>query len=91
MNKKEKRFTPDNKKSFIIKKIFDMKKNGKSITNISTEINMSNKAIQRILKNKTYVGYNLYKGNAFKGRHVPLISQELFDICNMEDNINAIS
>ena len=32
-----------------------------------------------LLRNRFYLGYILYKGGEFKGRHKPLIEQELFD------------
>lgn len=36
-------------------------------------------AVRRVLKRKTYLGYVVFKGNAYKGNHEAIISQELFD------------
>jgi site-specific DNA recombinase len=37
------------------------------------------KTLSRLLRDRYYVGYVLYKGMDYKGRHNPLVSQELFD------------
>ncbi|MEC3980400.1 recombinase family protein [Amycolatopsis sp. H20-H5] len=40
---------------------------------------VSEKTLSKLLRDRYYVGYILYKGMEYKGHHTPLISEELFD------------
>ena len=47
--------------------------------NLGKEIAIGN--IQKILQNIFYIGLMKYRGEIFEGKHEPLISKKLFDIC----------
>ncbi|ACY20712.1 Resolvase domain protein [Gordonia bronchialis DSM 43247] len=40
---------------------------------------MTFKSLHRMLRDQYYLGYINYKGDVFKGRHEPIVDQELFD------------
>ena len=42
-----------------------------------------------MLRNRYYLGYVTHKGVEYKGRHEPLITQELFDRVNRSSTANA--
>ncbi len=80
----------DASKSFYIKKIFEEYATGmNSIAKLADSFYLIglrsingkriNKAgIHRILKNPIYCGKFIYKGKIYKGKHVPIISMELY-------------
>ena len=47
--------------------------------NLGKEIALSN--IQKILTNPFYYGLMRYRGELYEGRHEPLVSKKLFDLC----------
>lgn len=81
-----------------IRMIFDMYANGYSankITNFLIENgyshkygNWNRKTVLRALERKTYYGVIEYKENEYQGQHEPIISKELFDICQKKHKAN---
>jgi len=82
MSKTDKRYVIDEEKALIVKRIFEMRKEGDSITTIAKELKMNAPTIYRMLQNRTYLGYNKYKEEWIKGRHFSIISEELFNQVN---------
>lgn len=74
MNRKKKCFDIDKRESEIVKSIFRYKIEGWTLSKIAKEFNLKINTIKNILKNRTYLGYNIYKGNEFVGKHEPIIS-----------------
>ena len=62
-----------------VKEIFEQRDGGSTITEIANDFQMNLTTIYNILQNKTYLGFNCYKGEWSKGKHEPLIDQETFD------------
>ena len=81
-----------------IRMIFDMYANGYSCNRITQHLNekgyshkygtWNRKTVLRVLERKTYCGIIEYKGNDYQGQHEPIISQELFDICQIKHKAN---
>ena len=84
MSKKYKMFIPDGDKAVSIKEIFEQRDGGSTITEIAMDFKMNITTIYNILQNKTYLGFNCYKGEWSKGRHEPLIDEETFKRCQKE-------
>ena len=83
MDKKLKIFVIDKKKAHIVKTIFELKLQGKSIKEISNETNTSIPTTKNILKNKTYLGYNKYRKEWLEGKHEVIINKEDFEKCQI--------
>jgi len=81
MSQKLKKFVIDSEKVEDVKKIFERKAEGAKNIELKEEFGLSLPTIANILKNKTYLGYNKYKGEWIKGKHDPIISEELFNRC----------
>lgn len=81
MSKKLKQFVIDPENAETVKEIFERKSYGESINSIAEDLKMNVTTVYNILKNKTYLGYNIYRGDLIKGKHPPLISEELFNKC----------
>ena len=79
MSKKYKMFIPDGDRAISVKQIFEQRDGGSTITEIAMDFQMNPTTIYNILQNKTYLGFNCYKGEWSKGKHEPLIDQETFD------------
>lgn len=84
MSKRDKMFVPDKDNAETVKELFDMRANDYTITEIASEMRMNPTTIYNILQNKTYLGFNGYKGEWFKGKHEPLIDEETFKRCQKE-------
>lgn len=84
---KNKKFIIDNKKAEIVKQIFKARKSGKENKEIAEEFKMGIKTIARILQNKTYLGFFIYRKKEIEGNFKPIISEELFNVC--QENKNA--
>lgn len=77
-----------------VRMIFDMYANGYSCNRITQYLNekgyshkygnWNRKTVLRVLDRKTYYGVIEYKGNDYQGQHEPIISQELFDLCQIK-------
>ena len=86
MSKRYKMFIPDGDKAIRVREIFRMKSEGSPITEIAREFDMNTTTVYNILQNKTYLGFNCYKGEWFKGRHELLINEDLFNKCQDPDS-----
>ncbi len=65
-----------------VSRIFNMRKEGYSLKKIAEEVGLTRAGVLKILKNRFYLGYVKFKGQEFKGRHEPIISEELFYAVN---------
>ena len=81
MNKKQKMFVPDDDKALVVKEIFMMRSEGKTTIDIGREVHLNHVTVYNIIKNKTYLGFNGYKKEWFKGKHEPLIDETTFNQC----------
>ncbi len=79
MSQKLKQFVIDEEKAQEVKKVFELKSEGLRNMEILQETTFSLPTIANILKNKTYLGFNKYKGEWILGKHKPIISEELFN------------
>lgn len=85
-NKKDKKgvigIVVDNKKSLIVKDIFQMTLDGISYREICKKYKLKPQVYYNIIKNKVYLGIISFDGIEKKGKHHPLISEELFEKIN---------
>ena len=58
-----------------------MRLSNSTIKEIADEFSMNVTTVYNILKNRTYLGENIYRGVWSKGKHQPLITEELFLQC----------
>jgi len=65
-----------------VKEIFEMWIEGINYKEISQKLNIRESTIYQIIKNPIYIGKIKYKGQLYKGKHLALINQELFDRAN---------
>ena len=77
-----KKLVPDSESADKIKEIFEMWAQGIDYKEITRKFNLSNSTLYQIIKNPIYLGKVKYKGELYKGKHIPLVSQEIFDIAN---------
>ena len=77
--KKERRVIIDDKKSGIVKNIFNDTLNKISYKDICQKYKIPIKSYYNIIKNKTYCGYVVFQGQEIKGKHEPIISEETFN------------
>lgn len=80
-SKVKKQFLIDDKKADIVKQIFQMTSEGKGYNEICSEFKLKPQSYYNILKNKVYIGYIEFEGKIKKGKHPPIISEELFNKC----------
>lgn len=81
MSKRYKMYMPDPEKANTVKEIFQMKSKGLTIKEIVSEMRMNFTTVYNIIQNRTYLGFNCYKGQWYKGKHEPLIDEETFNKC----------
>lgn len=86
MSKKYKQFMPDGDKAERVKEIFQMRLANCTIKEIADEFSMNTTTVYNLLKNRTYLGENLYRGNWYKGKHQPLITEETFQKCQKQNS-----
>ncbi|MGC9309902.1 MAG: recombinase family protein [Candidatus Nanoarchaeia archaeon] len=77
-----KKLVPDPEHAEEVKQIFEMWINGVDYKEISKKFNLPFSTLYQIIKNPIYTGKVKYKGELFKGKHKPLITQELFNKAN---------
>lgn len=87
--------------ALIVKRIFTEYLNGKSVVKIIRDLNAEGHIGRKrpwgetitkyLLKNETYLGKSKYKGNVYEGQHEAIISQELFDLVQLEVEKRQIS
>ncbi|MBI2629934.1 recombinase family protein [Candidatus Pacearchaeota archaeon] len=80
-SKKMKKFVINPEESEDVKRIFELRSEGKSINEISKQFSMSSSKVFGILKNKTYLGFIKYKSELIQA-HEPIISEKLFNKVN---------
>lgn len=90
VNPKSKCFEIDLDTAPIVQKIFEMYADGKTVTEITTHLNLlgyktsrgvpfNKNSLHTMLKNKRYIGVYTYKGTETPGGMPRIISDELFD------------
>ena len=87
--------------ALIVNRIFTEYLNGKSVVKIIRDLNDEGHVGRKkpwgetitkyLLKNETYLGKSKYKGNVYEGQHEAIISQELFDLVQLEVERRQIS
>lgn len=87
--------------ALIVNRIFTEYLNGKSVVKIIRDLNAEGHVGRKkpwgetitkyLLKNETYLGKSKYKGKVFEGQHDAIISQELFDLVQLEVEKRQIS
>ena len=87
--------------ALIVKRIFTEYLNGKPVVKIIRDLNAEGHIGRKrpwgetitkyLLKNETYLGKSKYKGKVFEGQHDAIISQELFDLVQLEVERRQIS
>ncbi|MCW8966054.1 MAG: recombinase family protein [Candidatus Pacearchaeota archaeon] len=82
-----KKLVPDPENQYKIKEIFEMWANGISYRSICDKFNLSTSTLYQLLKNPIYIGKIRYKDELHKGKHKPLISEELFNEVNKKNGI----
>lgn len=80
--------------AIIVNRIFTEYLNGKSVVKIIKDLNEEGHIGRKrpwgetitkyLLKNETYLGVVKYRGQKYEGQHEPIISQELFDLVQLE-------
>ncbi len=81
MSKKLKRFVINPEEAQDVKRIFELRSEGKSINEIAKEYKMSPSKIFGMLKNQSYLGFIKYKTELIPA-HELIISPELFNKLN---------
>lgn len=67
-------------KSYIVQEIYQSFLNSNtSLTQLAKKYNLSVNGLKKVLTNQTYLGKVKFAKEAVQGKHIPLISQELFD------------
>lgn len=82
INSKTKKWDVDEKKSDIVRRIFEMKSSGNDLKTISKETKVIIPTLKHILKNKSYLGIYTYREQSFAS-HDPIISAEVFEKCQI--------
>jgi site-specific DNA recombinase len=78
-SKTQKKFVIDEKKAEIVKKVFEMTKNGSNWKKICEELKINHQTYYNILKNKVYVGFITLNGQENNASHEPLVNLETFN------------
>lgn len=74
-----------------VKEIFEMWAAGINYKEICNKFNLSPSTLYQIIKNPIYIGKIKYKGNLYKANHPTIISEELFNKVNSDQNENKPS
>lgn len=74
-----------------VKEIFEMWAAGINYKEICNKFNLSPSTLYQIIKNPIYIGKIKYKGNLYKANHPAIISEELFNKVNSDQNENKPS
>lgn len=87
--------------ALIVNRIFTEYLNGKSVVKIIRDLNAEGHVGRKrpwgetitkyLLKNETYLGKVKYKDQVYEGQHEPIITQELFDLVQLEVEKRQIS
>ena len=82
-----KKLTPDPENAEKLKEIFRMWAADVDYKEISSRFGIPPSTLYQLIKNPIYLGKVKYKDNLYKGKHVPLISQELFNEANKIETV----
>ncbi len=77
-----KKLVPDPENSGKIKEIFEMWSQNIDYKEISKKFKIPVSTFYQIIKNQIYLGKIKYRGKMYKGKHKPLIDEELFNRAN---------
>jgi site-specific DNA recombinase len=77
-----KKLVPDSENAGKVKEIFEMWARDISYKQISEMFGIPPSSLYQIIKNPVYIGKIKYRDGLYKGRHKPLISEELFNQAN---------
>jgi len=77
-----KQLVPDPEKAEEVKQIFQMWAAEIDYKEISRKFNIPHSTLYQIIKNPIYLGKVRYRGEIYKGKHKPLITEELFNQAN---------
>ncbi len=77
-----KKLVPDPENQHKIQEIFEMWAQGISYKAICEKFNLSSSTFYQIIKNPIYIGKIKYKDELHKGKHKPIITEELFNEVN---------
>jgi len=77
-----KKLVPDPENSKKIKEIFEMWSQDIDYKEISKKFKIPVSTFYQIIKNKIYIGKIMYRGKMYKGKHKPIIDEELFNRAN---------
>jgi len=77
-----KKLVPDPENSKKIKEIFEMWSQDIDYKEISKKFKIPVSTFYQIIKNKIYIGKIKYRGKMYKGKHKPIIDEELFNRAN---------
>lgn len=87
--------------ALIVNRIFTEYLNGKSVVKIIRDLNAEGHVGRKrawgetitkyLLRNETYLGKVKYKDKVYEGQHEPIITQELFDLVQLEVEKRQIS
>ena len=77
-----KKLVKDKEKAEMVKEIFKMVALDINTKKISEKFNLPVSSIYNMIKNPTYLGKVRYKGKLYKGKHPPIIEEELFNKVN---------
>lgn len=75
---KNKKLVPDLENQYKVQEIFEMWAAGISYKSICEKFNLSTSSFYQIIKNPIYIGKIKYKNELHKGKHKPIITEELF-------------
>jgi len=81
-----KKLTPHPENAEKVKQIFEMWAQDIDYKEISKIFNIPKSTLYSIIKNIVYTGKVKYKGKLFKGKHKPLIDEDLFKQANKIEN-----
>ncbi len=82
-----KKLIPDLENSKKLREIFEMWAQDIDYKEISKKFNIPPSTLYQIIKNKVYLGKIKYRGEIYKGKHKPLIDEELFNKANKIENV----
>ncbi len=79
---KNKKLVPDPENSEKIKEMFEMWSQDIDYKEISKKFKIPVSTFYQIIKNQIYIGKIKYRGKMYKGKHKPIINEELFNRAN---------
>ncbi len=78
----DKKLVPNPEDSLKVREIFEMWVQGISYKEIAKKFNLPESTLYQMIKNPIYIGKVKYKGELYKGKHIAIIDQELYDKVN---------